>query len=276
MFSRTNQRGRWPHSWVWSRQRRLLPLLPLLAVLLLLTAPQAQADWFSFQSESMTTRLDLEFWCEDRQRAEQIRDVVWREFAQVDQTMSRYREDSELSQLNREAAKAPVRVSEALFRVLRQAQRVSELSEGAFDVSFGSVGYLYDFRAQRQPSAKELKQGLARIDYRDIVLNERDRTMAFRKPGLVLDLGGIAKGYAVDLGIAALQREGVRHARLSAGGDMRLLGDKRGKPWIVGIRDPRAEEKHAVVLPLSDTAVSTSGVRRSRQASPGRRVPLRG
>src|SRR5690606_37388327 len=234
--------------------RVLLPIFVLLAV-----APLAHADWFSFQGETMTTRLDLEFWGEDRARAEQIRDAVWHEFDQVDRIMSRYREDSELSRVNREAAKAPVKVSEGLFRVLRQALRVSELSEGAFDISFGSVGYFYDFRAKRQPSAEELKQGLARIDYRDIVLNERDRTVSFRKPGLVLDLGGIAKGYAVDLGIAALQREGVRHARLSAGGDMRLLGDKRGKPWIVGIRDPRAEEKHAVVLPLSDTAVSTSG-----------------
>jgi thiamine biosynthesis lipoprotein len=74
-----------------------------------------------------------------------------------------------------------------------------------------------------------------------------------------LDLGGIAKGYAVDRGIDILKSFGIRHARLSAGGDMRLLGDKQGKPWIVGVRDPRSEDRNALVMPLSDVAVSTSG-----------------
>ena len=83
--------------------------------------------------------------------------------------------------------------------------------------------------------------------------------MRFNKPGLMLDLGGIAKGYAVDQGVRVLQQAGIRHARLSAGGDMRLLGDRRGRPWMVGVRDPRHEDKQAVVIPLSDTAISTSG-----------------
>jgi thiamine biosynthesis lipoprotein len=143
--------------------------------------------------------------------------------------------------------------------VLQEAIRVSKLSSGAFDISFGSVGYLYDFRARRQPSAEELATGLATVNYRSIALDPEAKTVRFLQEGVRLDLGGIAKGYAVDRGIDILKSFGIRHARLSAGGDMRLLGNKQGKPWIVGVRDPRSEDRNALVMPLSDVAVSTSG-----------------
>lgn len=229
------------------------------SVILLLLSFVVQADWFTYAGSAMTTRIELEFWSDSAEQAERIKGAVFGEIDRVDREMSRYREDSELSRVNREAAQGPVRVSAGLFRVLRQAQQVSALSAGAFDISFGSVGYLYDFRAGRQPSEAEIRPQLAHINYRDIVLNERDQSVSFRKPGLLVDLGGIAKGYAVDLGIEVPQRAGIRHARLSVGGDMRLLGDKRGKPWIVGVRDPRSETKNAVLLPVSDLAISTSG-----------------
>lgn len=190
-------------------------------------------------------------------------DVVAREvfdvFHRVDTQMSRYRADSELSALNREAGKGPVNVSDGLFKVLQKAREVSELSEGAFDVTFGSVGYLYDFRAGKQPTDDQVATGLTRVNFRDVVLDVSGQTVAFRQPGMLVDLGGIAKGYAVDLGVEVLVAHGIRHARLSAGGDMRLLGDKRGRPWYVGIRDPRSGNGNAVVLPLADVAVSTSG-----------------
>jgi len=97
------------------------------------------------------------------------------------------------------------------------------------------------------------------VNYRSVVLDPSANTVRFLNEGVRLDLGGIAKGYAVDRGIDILKSFGIRQARLSAGGDLRLLGDKRGKPWIVGIRDPRSESRNAMVLPLTDVAVSTSG-----------------
>lgn len=230
-----------------------------LSVLVVVAPVHAQAEWRVFSGTAMTTHIELEFWVEDGQQAEVIQKAVFDEFDRIEQRMTRYREDSELSKVNREASAAPVRVSPELFAIFRQSQRVSELSDGAFDISFGSLGYLYDFREKRQPSAEELTEGLARIDYRDIELDEAELTISYRKPGLLADMGGIAKGYAVDRGVGILQAHGIRHARLSAGGDMRLLGDKRGKPWIVGVRDPRSEDRNAVVLPVTDLAISTSG-----------------
>ncbi len=112
-------------------------------------------------------------------------DVVAREvfdvFHRVDIQMSRYRADSELSALNREAGKGPVNVSDGLFKVLQKAREVSELSEGAFDVTFGSVGYLYDFRAGKQPTDEQVATGLTRVNFRDVVLDVSGQTVAFRQ-----------------------------------------------------------------------------------------------
>lgn len=231
----------------------------LTAMLAMLLAFPVSAEWHRYSDTAMTTPLELEFWAEDNVRADSLARKVFDVFHRVDTEMSRYRADSELSKLNREAANGPVKVSDGLFQVLQKAREVSELSEGAFDVTFGSVGYLYDFRAGKQPTDEQIATGLARVNFRDVVLDESGQTVAFRQPGMLVDLGGIAKGYAVDLGIEVLVAHGIRHARLSAGGDMRLLGDKRGRPWYVGIRDPRSGNGNAVVLPLADVAVSTSG-----------------
>jgi thiamine biosynthesis lipoprotein len=219
----------------------------------------AQAEWVRAADTAMTTQIELEFWAETEDQREGLSERVLAVFHAVDRQMSRYKASSELSRVNREASDHPVAVSDALFQVVRRALDVSHLSQGAFDISFGSVGYLYDYRAGKQPDSQALQAGLSSVDYRAIVLDPEKNTIFYQKPGLVSDLGGIAKGYAVDRGIEVLRKSGVRHARLSAGGDMRLLGDKRGKPWIVGVRDPRSETDNAVLLPLSDVAVSTSG-----------------
>jgi thiamine biosynthesis lipoprotein len=219
----------------------------------------ASAEWYRFSDTAMTTPIELEFWADNKELAERVGSDVLAVFHQVDERMSRYREDSEVSRLNREAAAGPVSVSSGLFQVLQKAREVSRLSDGAFDITFGSVGYFYDFRTGKKPTDEQIQSGLSRVNFRDVILDETNGSVTFRQPGIKIDLGGIAKGYAVDLGVERLVSHGILHARLSAGGDMRLLGDKRGRPWYVGIRDPRSEDRNAVVLPLQNVAVSTSG-----------------
>lgn len=230
-----------------------------LLLILLLPAP-AIAQWYRFSGTAMTTPIDLEFWSEaEAGQAEDLWLRVLAEFTGVDEGMSRYREDSELSRVNRTAAEGAVKITAPLFRVLAAAESISEASDGAFDISFASVGHLYDYRNNQQPSDEEVQALLPRISYRDIWLDPEASSVAFARPGLMLDLGGIAKGYAVDRGIAVLQAAEIGHARLSAGGDMRLLGDRRGRPWMVGVRDPRQEGRLVVALPLESAAISTSG-----------------
>ena len=232
-------------------------LLVFLALTLL--SATVHAEWFHFHATAMTTRIDVELWSDSAAEAERVSQQVFAEFDRIEAVMTRYRPESELSGVNRDAFGKAIVISPELFRMLETAQGVSRLSDDAFDISFASVGYLYDYRAGQQPGAKELAQHVGSVDYRQIRLNAAEHSVQLMQPGMLLDLGGIAKGYAVDQGVAILQKANIKHAQLSAGGDMRLLGDKRGKPWIVGIRDPRAESGHATVLPLSDVAVSTSG-----------------
>ena len=207
----------------------------------------------------MTTSISLVFWEEDRQKAEGISQEVFDSFDRIEQRMSRYIDSSELSMVNRLAFTDSIVVSPALFSVLHSAQNISKLSQGAFDISFASIGYMYDFRQQLKPSDNDIQQNLDLFHYQNILLDAEKRTVSFAKKGMLLDLGGIAKGYSVDQGIMILKKYGVTSAHLSAGGDMRLLGDKRGSPWLIGIRNPRDESKQSIVLPLSNTAVSTSG-----------------
>ena len=97
------------------------------------------------------------------------------------------------------------------------------------------------------------------INYRYVEQDPHSRRVRYSRPEVYVALGGIAKGYAVDRGIALLQQAGVAHASVSAGGDSRIVGDRLGQPWSVGIQHPRAQDKMSAVLPLVDTAVSTSG-----------------
>ncbi|TNF38630.1 MAG: FAD:protein FMN transferase, partial [Gammaproteobacteria bacterium] len=90
-------------------------------------------------------------------------------------------------------------------------------------------------------------------------LNDRDKSIRFARQGVKIDLGGIAKGYAVDNGIDILKRCGIRNGMVSAGGDSRILGDRNGWPWMLGVRHPRQKDQVVVKLPLNDAAVSTSG-----------------
>lgn len=232
---------------------------PFLVIVSVIFSASISAQWQSFSHVAMTTPIELFFWEEDSDKAEQISQAVFNEFDRIEQKMSRYIDTSELSNINRNAALKNVQVSESLFNVLESAMDISKLSNGAFDISFASVGYMYDYRKKQMPSQDVLDKKLELFHYENILLDKEKQSIHFTKPGIVIDLGGIAKGYSVDKGIEILKKAGIESAHLSAGGDMRLIGDKRGKPWIIGIKNPFDETLHALVLPLSETAISTSG-----------------
>lgn len=226
-------------------------------ILFAIISAGVNAEWFSDQQNAMGTRINVTVWHDDAFVAKQAIADVMAEMQRIDQTYSPYIATSELSRLNKEAAHSPQAVSAEMSLLLDTAYRMSELTQGAFDITFASVGHLYDYRKQQQPSAVERKQKQAAIDYRWLVLKEGK--VSFKHPDVVIDLGGIAKGYAADQAIAILQKNGIAHASFSAGGDSRLLGDRRGRPWLVGIENPRQQDVVAITLPLDNTAVSTSG-----------------
>jgi thiamine biosynthesis lipoprotein len=181
------------------------------------------------------------------------------EMERINQLMSPYIKSSELSQLNTHAAERAIPVSKELFRLIALSVELAKETDGAFDITFASVGYLYNYREGQKPEQGKIEELLKAIDYRHIQFNRDTHSIFFAHPNVKIDLGGIAKGHAVDNAIELLKKRGIKHALVTAGGDTKLLGDRIGKPWMVGIRDPRNKDKQAVVLPLANTALSTSG-----------------
>ncbi len=223
-------------------------------------APRATAGgWMRRQESIMGTAISVELWSEDRREGEAAMAAVMDEMHRIDRAMSPHRPDSELSRLNRDAAAGPVPLSDEMFRLLAAAQRFSELSGGAFDISYAAVGRLYDYRAGTGPDAAALEAARALVGWRGLELDAAARTLRFAKPGMCIDLGGFAKGHAVDNATALLRRRGIAHAYVAAGGDSRVIGDRRGRPWTIAVRDPRRPGEVVAVLPLEDTAISTSG-----------------
>src|SRR5262245_59301790 len=185
------------------------------------------------------------------------------EVDRIDRLMSNYKNDSELSRVNREAAKAPVKVDPELFDFIAECLRYSRESEGAFDITVGPLMKAWGFfRGEgRMPSEAELAEARGRVGYRRVILNQKDGTIFFDRSGVELDLGGIAKGYAVDRAVAVLKRYGVTSALLSAGGStIYALGSPPGKPaWEIEVQDPVERDKIATRVRLKDRALSVSG-----------------
>jgi thiamine biosynthesis lipoprotein len=231
----------------------------LVASLLLVAVLPARAEWYEREEAIMGTRVAVQLWSTDPDLAVRAIDAVMADMHRTDELMSTYKPESQLSQVNAHAYERPVVVDADIIEVMQASLEYSRLSHGAFDVTYASVGYLYDYRRHQHPSEKEIAAALPGVDYRQVQLDPDARTIRFLKPGMRIDLGGIAKGWAVDRGVEILRRFGIQHAMVNAGGDTRLLGDRRGKPWVVGIRDPRRDGVVVARLPLQDEAISTSG-----------------
>jgi FAD:protein FMN transferase len=219
----------------------------------------ARAEWITRSENIMGTRCSVELWSEDPAKGEAAIASVFDDMRRIDRLMSTWKEDTEISEVNREAARHPVKISLELFSLLQESVKYSELTQGAFDITYASVGYLYDFKKGVHPDPKAIKQALPGINWRHMVLDEKNITVFFQRPGMRIDLGGIAKGHSVDKGIEILKKQGITRAMVNAGGDTRIIGDRFGRPWVVGVRDPDHEGQTFLKLPLTDTAFSTSG-----------------
>lgn len=224
-----------------------------------LNSDPLHADWFADQRPKMGTEVSVFLWHEDPESGAAALESVFDEMDRVNALMSTYVEDSEISRINREASAGWVEAGDEFYRLILRSLDISVLTHGAFDITYDSVGRHYDFRERRRPDAATIREELGRIDYRLVETDDAARAIRFARPGVRINLGGIAKGFAVEQGVRILRTAGVRHARVTAGGDTRLLGARLNEPWIVGVRDPADETALSIRLPLEDEAISTSG-----------------
>ncbi len=225
----------------------------------LIAVSAARADWVRREETIMGTRIYVEAWHDNAATGEQAIDAVMDDMHRIDELMSHYKPDSQISKINTRAALEPVVVDPELFDLLRTSVHFSEVTEGAFDITYASVGYLYDHPRHVHPTDAQIAAALPGVNYRNLILDPQTHSVKFGHEGMRIDLGGIAKGYACDRAVEILKRFGVEHALVTAGGDTRLLGDRRGKPWNIGIRNPDAHDKVVLTMPLVNVGISTSG-----------------
>jgi len=181
----------------------------------------------------------------------------------VESITSRFVPDSDVSLINANAGNAPVEVHPDTMEILKRSLEFSRLSDGAFDVTVAPVAELWGFydREYRVPKPEEVEAARSLVDYRKVLLDEANGTVMLAEPGMQIDLGGVAKGYAVGAMCDMLKGRGVESALVNFGGTVGAVGCRSdGEPWVIGIRDPRGETCDLLgKLKLEDSYVSSSG-----------------
>lgn len=209
----------------------------------------------------MGTDFEVTMRSRDEASAQAAFEMAVSEMSRVETEMSEWIDGSPVSEINRNAGKSPVKVPEELFGVISAAQTVSDVSGGAFDITWAGMRGVWDFSRGRErvPPEDEVKKKLPLVDYRNVVLDSVNKTVFLKKEGMAIGLGAIAKGYAVDRAAKVIVDAGINDVIVKAGGDMRVQGTDESGPWMIGIRHPRKKEKLLARLPLKDISISTSG-----------------
>lgn len=243
-----------------SAVRPLLALISLLCVKASSVPAWPAPQRFEYSEAAMGVRARIVLYAEDEASARLAAESAFNRIARLEDVMSDYRQDSELMRLCRQSGGPPVRVSRELFYILRKSLDLSRRSNGAFDVTVGPAVRLW--RKARQngklPSAEELSLALKLVGWQNIVLDPVKQTVQLKVPGMQLDLGGIAKGYACDEAIRVLRRHGIASALVELGGDIVVSGPPPGqKGWRVEVAN--ATDLSCRQLVITNAAVSSSG-----------------
>jgi len=186
----------------------------------------------------------------------------------IESLMSYRLRDSEISKVNRNAYDRPVKLGADCFEVLQKAHYYSELTGGSFDITAGPLVELWHKSAKKneQPAEHQIKQAKEKVGFQNLILDVNEKSVRFAVEGMKLDLGGIAKGYAIDEAVEQMQRLGAVGGMVDIGGDIRCFGLTENEKWRIGVQDPRVEansddfaSEPLLVLQLTDAAVATSG-----------------
>ncbi len=238
-----------------------VPLL-LFALTLVCVADEPALRRYSFTEQHMGTRFEIILYAPSETVARDAARAAFARIAQLDGIMSDYRPTSELMQLCKKAGGPPIPVSADLFDILYRSQEISRLSGGAFDVTVGPVVRLWRRarRTRRLPAPDELARARALVGYDKIRLDAKERTVQLTVSGMLLDLGAIAKGYAVEAALEVLRRYGLTRALVAASGDI-VVGDPPpgARGWKVAIEPIQKGAEPSRFILLNHAAVSTAG-----------------
>ena len=210
----------------------------------------------------MGSLVELTAWTTDERAASDAFEHAFREFDRLDALLSVWKDGSDVLRVNAAAGKEAVKVSGDTLEVLAIAHDVSTWTNGKFDITFGALADIWKFDHDQDntvPTRAQIEARLPLVDFEQVVIDRAAGTAFIRKPGMRIHLGGIGKGYAVDRAVALLKDRGLRDFMIQFGGDLYVAGTNGGKPWTLGIADPRGNHDPFATIEMSDGTFSTSG-----------------
>ncbi|MHB8895140.1 MAG: FAD:protein FMN transferase [Candidatus Geothermincolia bacterium] len=212
---------------------------------------------------AMDTTLDVTIQGRSTAQATQDFEAALALARKIEDETSRFKPASDVSKINAQAGVAPVAVSEDTFNLVKLSIQYGQLTNGAFDITVAPVAQVWGFYDQkyRIPTVEEIREAVSKVGYRKIIIDENNKTVMLQDKGMQIDLGGIAKGYAVGRMYELLKTRGLQHALINFGGAIGALGNRiDGKDWVIGIKDPRAKGGElSGELKVSNAFVSSSG-----------------
>ncbi len=247
-----------------SRQNSILGNVLLASTIsaLLVWSAAAPAATVTEQNAKMGSRFEITVVHATQKSAHEAIDAGWAEIDRVEKMISSWSEDSETSAINNAAGSAPVKVSQELFNLIRRSLRVSQLTNGAFDITFDTVGRHWNFKNQQAvlPDKQTIESALRDTGHRHVIINADARTVYLDRPNTRIGFGAIGKGFAANRTVFVLRENGVTGGIVNAGGDLVIFGQQEdGTPWRTGIADPLNRETIFAYLDLTEQAVVTSG-----------------
>lgn len=210
----------------------------------------------------MGSRYEITVTASDSLKAEQYINLAVDEISRIEKLISSWDPSSQTSEINRNAGIKPVKVSPELYNLIDRALKISEITDGAFDISYASMDKIWKFDGSmtKMPSEKEIKESVSKVGYQNIIINPKDTSVFLKNKGMKIGFGAIGKGYSADRAKKLLMEKGVKSGIINASGDMNTWGEKPGgTPWKVAITNPMNKEHAFALLPIENRAVVTSG-----------------
>ena len=193
---------------------------------------------------------------------ERIADAV-EEIKRIEKLFTTFDESSQTNLINRNAGITPVKVDKEVYDLVERSKKISTLTQGAFDITYGSIDkrlWNFDKTMTSLPDPQTAKQLVRLINYRNVILDEKNCSVFLKEKGMRIGFGGIGKGYAAEKAKFLLQQKGVKNGIINAAGDLTAWGHQpNGKPWTIGIADPDTKRQAFSFLEITNTSIATSG-----------------
>lgn len=211
----------------------------------------------------MGNRFEFTVIAEHEQEGNEAIDAAIKEVQRIEQLLTTYSELSQTSLINRHAGLKPVKVDEEVINLIERSIRISEITDGAFDITYGSIDkrlWNFDQGMTSLPDEETALKSVGLIDYRNVIIDKKQSTVLLKNKGMRIGFGGIGKGYAADRAKLVLQQLGIKSGIVNAAGDLITWGTQiGGHAWTVGIADPEQTDRPFSALKISDMAIATSG-----------------